>query len=161
MNQLIEVQNRALAAKMAISGCGRDVALKAGALLVGGYANLQIHDANAFKEHLVKVMQDYPADLCQQAAIAVPQAERYLNIAAVKEWLEERMHERRKAYGEAVEAQRAAEQAEKDRKHAEQVAKDRAEFEAWLEAHPGGTMRQYLGFDTYSAPFQMDSENAA
>ena len=35
------------------------------------------------------------------------------------------------------------------------------EFDAWLETHPGGTMRQYLGFDTYSAPFQMDSENAA
>ncbi len=158
MNQLIEVQNRALAAQQAIAGCGRDVALKAGALMVGGYANLQIHDANAFKEHLVTVMKDYPADLCQQAAIAIPQTERYLNVAAVKAWLEERMHERRTAYAEAVEAKRKAEEAERDRKHAEQVAKDRAEFEAWLEEHPGGTMRQYLGFATYTPPFQMPAE---
>jgi len=161
VSQLIEVQNRALAAKMAITGCGRETALKAGALLVGGYANLQIHDAAAFKEHLVIVMQDYPADLCQQAAIAIPQAERYLNVAAVKAWLEERMHERRQAYAEAVEAQRKAEEDTREARHAEQVTKDREAFNAWLEDHPGGTMRQYLGFQTYAAPFQMDEEPKA
>lgn len=161
MNQLIEIQNKALAARIAVTGCGEGAAARSAAYLVGGYPSLQIHDVKAFTHQLIAAMAQYPADLCELASTEIPRKERYLNIAAVVEWLEERMHERRKAYGEAVEAQRAAEQAEKDRKHAEQVAKDRAEFDAWLETHPGGTMRQYLGFDTYSAPFQMDSENAA
>ena len=158
MNQLIEIQNKALAAQIAVAGCGEKAGARYAAYLAGGYSNLAPHDVKAFTHQLVSAMANYPADLCEQAATEIPRVERYLNIAAVVAWLEERMHERRTAYAEAVEAKRKAEEAERDRKHAEQVAKDRAEFEAWLEEHPGGTMRQFLGFAPYTAPFQMPAE---
>ena len=90
-------------------------------------------------------MADYPADLCQQAAIAVPQSERYLNVAAVKAWLEERMHQRRAEYGAAIARQQAYQKEEADRALNEQIQKERAEFKAWLADHPGGTYGQWCG----------------
>ena len=156
MNQLIEIQNKALAAQIAITGCGESAAARSAAYLVGGYPSLQIHDVKAFTHQLIAAMAGYPADLCEQASTEIPRTERFLNIAAVVAWLEGKMHERRTAYAEAMEAKRKAEEAEKDRAHAEQVAKDKAAFETWLAEHPGGTMRQFLGFQAYAAPFQMD-----
>lgn len=149
MNQLIEYQSRAVDAYQRIAGCGESEAARAAAFLVSGYGSLNVHDAKGFTEHLIAVMSDYPADLCIEAAKKIPQTERFLNIAAVVSWLEEKMHERRTAYAEAMEVKRKAEEADRDRAHAEQVAKDKAAFEAWLADHPGGTMRQFLGFTPY------------
>lgn len=159
MNQLIEIQNKALAARIAVTGCGEGAAAKSAAYLVGGYPSLQIHDVKAFTHQLVSAMAQYPADLCEKAATEIPRAERFLNIAAVVAWLEERMHERRTTYAEAVEAQRKAEADTKERAHAEQVAKDKAEFEAWLVDHPGGTLRQFVGITPYVPPFAMGAED--
>ena len=157
-----DVQKTTLAlatCKANLQPAGVDVAADCAAGLVGGYPDLKVQDPAIFMRHLVAVLAEYPDDVCQLAWKSIPrEIPKYkLDIAGIRAWLEERMHERRTAYAEAVEAQRKAEESERERSHAEQVAKDRAAFDAWLEEHPGGTMRQYLGFQAYTAPFQMDA----
>jgi len=158
MSQLIEYQTKAVDAYERIAGCGETVAAKAAAFLVSGYGSLNVHDAKGFTQHLIAVMADYPADLCAEAAKKIPQTERYLNIAGVKEWLEERMHERRAAYGLALARQEAFQKSEAERAHREQVEKERAEFKAWLAEHPGGTYGQWCGLAPYTPPAEPSSE---
>jgi hypothetical protein len=152
MTQLTEHKSRTDIAKHAISGCGQTAAAQISAFLVGGYPSLQIHDAKAFTRHLIDLLADYPADLCQQAAKEIPRKERFLNVAAVGEWLEERMHERRAEYARAVERQRKAEADAAEAEHRAQVERDRLAFKEWEQDHPGGTLKQYLGFEPYRAP---------
>lgn len=155
MTQLTEYKSRTDIAKQAISGCGQTAAAQISAFLVGGYPSLQIHDAKAFTRHLIDLLADYPADLCQQAAREIPRKERFLNVAAVGEWLEERMHERRAEYARAVERQRKAEADAAEAERRALIEKEQREFLAWEAEHPGGTLRQYLGFDTYRSPAEM------
>jgi hypothetical protein len=158
MNQLTEIQNRALAAKMGVEPSGEATATRAAAVLVGGYGNLQVHDVRAFTDHLIRLMSQYPADLCMKAAQEIPQLERYLNVAAVREWLEERMADRRREYGVALEARQRAEREAKEREHRESVERDKAAFVAWEKEHPGGNMRQFLGLAPYPAPSKESAE---
>jgi hypothetical protein len=159
MNQLIEYQSRAVDAYQRINGCGESEAAKSAAFLVSGYGSLSVHDARGFTEHLIAVMADYPADLCAEAARKIPQTERYLNIAGVKEWLEERMHDRRAEYARAVAEQRAYQQRIAEQDHRETVKREQAEFKKWLEDHPGGTYRQWCGITPYAPPFAMAEDD--
>ncbi len=156
MNQLIEIQNKALAAEMRVAGCGEAEAIKAVAVMVGGYASLSVHDVKTFTAHLTSLLAEYPADVCAEAAKEIPRAERYLNIAAVKEWMEERMKYRRSAYQRAMDAKRQAEERAKYEAEQKQIAAENAEFKAWLESHPGGSWRQYLGLIPYTSPLSPD-----
>ena len=129
-------------------------AAQCAATMIGGYPDLKVQDPAVFVRHLAALLSEYPQWLLERAWIEIPRTiPKYkLDIAGIKEWLESQMSEKRYAYGMARAEQKMAQRMEAERLHQIQVAKDEAAFKEWENDHPGGTMRQFLGFDAYTQP---------
>jgi len=149
-----QIATRVNALREAIQPCGREMAARYATVMLGGYTDLKVMDPKTFAVHLEALFADYPQWLCEIAQKEIPRTiPKYkLDMAGIREWMEERMSEKRREYGEAVERQRKAEADAAEAEHRAQVERDRLAFKAWEADHPGGTLKQYLGFEPYRAP---------
>ncbi len=129
-----------------IAPCGRESAIKAAAILIGGYPSIKTHDPHVFAQHVIQLLSEYPADLVEVAAQQVPRTVNYLSVAAIHDWLEGRMRERRQLHAETIQAAEAARQKAGQKLHDAEVLTFRAEYLAWLRDHPDGTVVQFAKF---------------
>lgn len=132
-----------LMARSRIAPCGKAQANKAAAVLIGGYPAIKTHDPKMFAQHIIQLLSEYPVDLVEKAAFEVPRSVGYLTVAALREWLEGQMRDRRLAHAEAVrEAERLRNQSAERARDLE-VLEFKAQYISWLRDNPKGTVIQF------------------
>ena len=136
-------------ARAALAPSGKVVGDRMAVMLVGGFSDIKVQNADVFLEHLARLLAEFPEDVCEKAVKEIPRSTpKYkFGIDTVSEFLEAEMTERRLRLKEAEDAAKEEQEERRRAAEMERIVADQLEFKAWLKDNPGGSLFDYLGIE--------------